>query len=211
MRFRALAAAAAAALTSTANAGAQQVAVTPFVGYRVFGSLTDFTGATADVDAALSYGGMLTYFLQPNTGIEFAYSHQDTDVTLTQPFGGRSRADLKLDEWMIGGHRELVRPYSKVRPYVGAFLGLTRAYSSDGDGSDTRFMVGPDGGVRFSFGEGGRVGANLGARGYFTFAGDGSGSIFCGVGGCAVGFGSSVFFQMDLIAGLSVALGGGRQ
>lgn len=189
---------------------AQGLQLTPFIGYRLFGSLTDYTGTSVDVKDAMSYGGYATYIMQPGTGIEFGFSRQDTEARLSTPFQGVSTYDVKVNQWTLGGHREFAQRNQSVLPFLNGFLGLTHASSSDGDGSQTKFMLGGGGGVKLMNATR-RVGLRLDARGYFTFAGGGGAAIGCGTGGCSVGFGSQALFQTDLTAGVVIGLGGGRR
>ena len=198
-----------AGLTIPGAAYAQGFQLTPFVGYRVFGSLTDYTGTTIEVNDAMSYGGFATFMPQPGLGIEFGFSRQDSEATLSAPFLGVDRFDVKVNQWSLGAHREITRPGSNVRPFAGGFLGVTHMSSSDGDGSATKFMLGGGLGIKV-MSTTGRVGLRLDARGYFTFAGGGGASVGCGTGGCSFGFGSQAFFQMDLLGGLVIGLGGRR-
>jgi hypothetical protein len=195
-------------VTATA-AAAQGFRLTPFVGYRLFGSMTDFYGEEISVDDAMSYGFFATFMRSPLSGFEFGFSRQDSEATLSAPFQGRQTVDVKLNQWSLGAHRELPRPASAVAPFAGGYLGLSHLSSSDGDESVTRFMLGVGGGANVMPGAG-RIGLRLEARTYITFAGSSGATVGCGTGGCGVGFGSQAFFQMDLLAGLNVALGARR-
>jgi hypothetical protein len=206
IRFSLLALATALCLLS-APAQAQNIQLTPFAGGRFFGSLTDYTGTGIDVDDSWSYGGFLTFMQGPAMGYELGYSRQDSDVTLSRPFEGRSRYDVKVDQWTFGVQRHFPRPGQALTPFGGGLLGLTHMYSSDGDESETKFMLGASGGAKFLRPES-LLGLRLEARGYFTFAGGGGAGIGCGFGGCSLGFSSQAFFQMDLIAGVILNFGG---
>lgn len=74
-------------------------------------------------------------------------------------------------------------------------------YSSDGDESETKFMLGASGGAKFLRPQA-PLGLRVEARGYFTFAGGGGAGIGCGPGGCSFGFSGNAFFQLDLVAGV---------
>jgi hypothetical protein len=103
------------------------------------------------------------------------------------------------------GFREAMRSESPARPYGEVGIGLTHLYT-DNNGSSTR--------VSALFGLGVKVfpnprfGLNLATRGYLAFVSSGSGGFYCGTGGgCSVGFSGSLFFQADLMAGVTVKLG----
>lgn len=180
---------------------AQGFQITPFAGGRFFGGLTDYTGTSIDVDDAFSFGGFLTFMQGPAVGYELGYSRQDTEATLSQPFEGRRSFDVKVDQWTFGVQRHFPRPGQSVTPFGGGLLGLTHMYSSDGNESETKFMLGASGGAKLLRPES-PLGLRLEARGYFTFAGGGGAGIGCGFGGCSLGFSSQAFFQLDLVAGV---------
>jgi hypothetical protein len=184
-----------------ATAQAQGVQLTPFGGGRFFGGLTDSRGTDVDVDDSFSFGGFLTFMQSPAMGFELGYSRQDSDVTLSRPFDGRQRYDVKVDQWTFGVQRHFPRPRQALTPFAGGLLGLTHMYSSDGDESETKFMLGASGGAKFLRPES-LLGLRLEARGYFTFVGGGGAGIGCGFGGCSFGFSSDAFFQLDLVAGV---------
>lgn len=190
-----------------APGAAQGFQVTPFAGGRFFGGLSDYTGASIDVNDSWSYGGFLTFMQTPAMGFELGYSRQDSDALLSRPFQGRERYDIKVDQWTFGVQRHFPRPRQALTPFGGGLLGLTHMYSSDGDESETKFMLGASGGAKFLPPES-LLGLRLEARGYFTFAGGGGAGIGCGFGGCSVGFSSDAFFQLDLVAGVILNFGG---
>jgi hypothetical protein len=189
---------------------AQGFQITPFAGGRFFGSLTDYTGTSIDVDDSWSYGGFLTFMQGQDIGYELGYSRQDTDLRLSRPFAGREVYDVKVDQWTFGVQRHFPRPGQALTPFGGGLLGLTHMYSSDGDESETKFMLGASGGGKLLKPDA-PLGLRLEARGYFTFAGGGGAGVGCGTGGCSFGFSSQAFFQLDLVAGIILNFGrGGR-
>ena len=131
---------------------------------------------------------------------------QDSDVSFTVPFGDRTEGDVKIDQWTLGAHRELPSWGSSTIPFGGAFVGLTRGTSSDGDGSSSRFTLGFQGGVN-ALPENRPLGLRFESRAYFTLAGQGGAGIGCGVGGCSYGFGSRAFVQVDFLVGIVFAFG----
>lgn len=185
---------------------AQGLQLTPFVGYRFFGGLTDYYGNSIDVDDAMSFGGFVTFMQNPATSFEFGYSHQDTEAVLSRAFEGRERYDVKVDQWTLGVQRHFPRPEQALTPFGGGLIGMTRMYSSDSDDSVTKFMLGIAGGGKFLRPQS-LLGLRAEARGYFTFAGGGGAGIGCGFGGCSVGFSSDAFFQLDLVAGIILNFG----
>jgi hypothetical protein len=196
-------------LSSVPALQAQQIELTPVVGYRFFGSLTDWTGANISVNDAMSFGGFATYMASPTTGFELGWVRQDSDATLSRPFNGRERYDVKVDYWSLGSVKQIPRPGSNLTPFLSGFLGLSRMTSSDGSDSVNKFLLGGGGGAKIAP-PSAPIGLRLEARGYFTLAGGGGASVGCGIGGCGFGFGGDAFFQLDLLAGLTIGLGGRR-
>jgi hypothetical protein len=188
---------------------AQPFELAPFGGYRFFGSLEDYSGATLESEDAPVFGGLVTYYLDASgedIGLEFGFSRQDSEVDLSVPFEGQQTFDVKIDHWSVGAHILAGSSQATVRPLAGAFLGATHMTSSDGPGSVTRVLTGGQLGARVRP-AGSRVGARLESRGYITLAGKGETYVGCGTGGCSFGFGATVFAQLELIAALSIALG----
>jgi len=190
-------------LVSPVAAAAQTAELTPFAAYRVGGEFVNYS-----VNDNAAYGGILGVDLSrgvgPGVGLEFLYSHQSTEVTTDLP-GLTPRADMKIDQWGLMGFREAMKGQSPARPYGEVGIGLTHLYT-EGNGSSTR--------VNALFGLGvkvfpnPRIGLNLATRGYLAFVSSGSGGFYCGTGGgCSVGFSGSLFFQADLMAGITVKFG----
>ena len=192
------------ALGVAAPIAAQGLQLTPFVGGRFFGGITDYYGNSIDVDDAMSFGGFLTFMQTPAMGFELGYSRQDTDATLSQPFQGRERVDVSVDQWTLGVQRHFPRPNQALTPFGGGLVGLT--HLSAPDESVTKFMLGVSGGGKFLRPRS-LLGLRAEARGYFTLAGGGGAGIGCGIGGCSVGFSSQAFFQLDLVAGVILNFG----
>jgi hypothetical protein len=186
---------AALALFSPAAAAAQHLELAPFVAYRVGG---EFRGVSVVDNEA--YGGTVSFIKPGGFGGQFLYSHQSSEVRIP----GTPDAEMDIDQWGLLGTREISRPGSRARPYVGVGIGITEFHAGVG-GSATRFSTLLDLGVKVFPTT--AVGLTFGARGYLTF-GSSSTGFYCGTGGgCSVGFSGSVFFQADLAAGVIIALG----
>lgn len=204
-RFRFALLVLAASLALPAVAAAQKVQLTPFVGYRMFGSYEGYYGGDYDVKDAMSYGGILGFAPNPWTGIEFLYSHQGTDLEVRPLTGPLETYQLSVDQWALNGYRTLGQSGSRVQPFVGAGAGLTSFYSDELD-SEQRFSLNFDLGLK-AWAPSERVAFRFDARGYMTFVGDGGGGGGCGPGGCYMATTGSIFFQGELTAGLTIGLG----
>jgi len=205
-RFRLALGVLAAAVLLPAAAAAQKVQLTPFVGYRMFGSYEGYYGGDYDVNDAMSYGGILGFAPNPWTGIEFLYSHQGTDLEYRPLTGSLETYQLSVDQWALNGYRTLGQSGSKVQPFVGAGAGLTSFYSDEALNSEQRFSLNFDLGLK-AWAPSERVAFRFDARGYMTFVGNGGGGGGCGTSGCYMAVSGSVFFQGELTAGLTIGLG----
>lgn len=206
-RPRCLAGALALLLALPAVATAQKVQLTPLVGYRVFGSYSGFYGGDYDVKDNLAWGGILGFAPSPWGGIEFLYSHQGSDLSYRPPAGAEETYNISVDQWALNGWRDLGQSGSKVRPFVGGGAGLTSFYSDDLVGSEQRFALNFNLGLRV-WAPSERVALRLDTRGFLTFVGDGGGGGGCtSGGGCYLAFSGSAFFQGEISAGLTIGLG----
>ena len=194
----------AALLTVSADAAAQTVEVTPFVGYRVGGGFFSVAaGRVVDDDAAPSVGllvnvgvGMAT----PGLKLEGLFSREEMRVEVRpySLFESSTIVRVEVDQIQLGGIQEFGQ--TRVRPFVSGLLGLTR-YAAAGD-TEVRFSVGAGGGVKLFATR--NIGLRLDARTYVTFV-DVDGAWVCGGNRCLIGFDVSPIWQGDFTAGLIVA------
>lgn len=113
--------------------------------------------------------------------------------------------DLTVDYYQIGVAQELA-PGEQMVPFGIATLGAVRYIPKDSQFDDEwMFAITLGGGVRYYFNP--KIGLRLGTRLMMPLSFSGGG-LFCGTGGCNVGFGSySTFLQIDVSAGLTFKLG----
>ncbi len=187
-------------LADAANAQETRVEITPFVGYRTGGGVTDSaTGAKYSLGASASWGAVADVsFGGPGRWVELLWTRQETTVPNADAFGP-SQSSLTLDTFLVGGRWETA-PNSTLSPFLAGLVGLTRL---DAAGSGTsRFTASLSGGVKVmplpNFG------LRLEARALAIFATGGS-SAFCGMSGCTVGFTGWGELQGEFSAGLVVA------
>ena len=176
--------------------------ITPYAGLRVSGDMEDGdTGTKFGPDDSSTYGLTLSIPWQPNTELEFWYSHQSTDIDLSAA-GGRSNTNLDLDYLHLGGTL-FFEPQKYAVPFFVFTVGATRADSSEPEAkSDTfpSFSIG--GGWQF-FPEK-RIGLRLEGRVLGTLV-DSNSAVFCGVNpagsGCAINLSGDMLWQFELMAG----------
>ena len=191
-----------------AAARGQMVEITPVAGYRFGGGFTTAAGiepaATAvdfEVEDAASFGVHLGVRVAEDGELEILYSRQDTRLGTDELFTGEPLFDLALETWQFGGNYLFAEEGSRLRPYIGVGLGITRLLPEPADLQDeTRFSASFAGGVKVWLGR--HVGLRFEARGFFTVL-ESEGNAFCGTGGeCLVHAKGSDISQGEARAGL---------
>lgn len=177
-----------------------RIQITPQVGYRTGGSLTESAnGAQYTLDASTSWGAVADVALGgKGRYVELAWLRQETKVPYANAFGP-GQSELTLDTFLVGGHWDTA-PDSLFRPFLSGLVGLTRLDAA-GSGT-TRFTASLSGGVKVMPVE--NFGLRFEARGLYIVGGGGS-SAFCGPSGCTIGFSSSGMLQGDFSAGVVIA------
>jgi hypothetical protein len=180
---------------------AQQVEITPLVGYQFGGKITVQRG-TLNIKDDLNYGVILDITVRPNTQLELSYSRQDTQVEFRGAVVDNPVIDATVEYWQIGGLIEY--PRDRVRPFGLFTLGATHFNPKEtGIGSVWRFSGTIGGGVKVFLSP--NIGVRLQGRLLLPYISGGS-SIFCGLpGGCYVTVGGRVLLQADATAGLILA------
>jgi hypothetical protein len=195
-------------LVAAPVARAQTVEITPLVGYRIGGALstTAGTGPAAsigeyEVKDSASFGAHLGFRVAADGEIEVLYSRQNTRLETGGLFTGEPLFDLALETWQAGGNYLFGEKGSRLRPYVGVGLGVTRLLPGPPSLRDeTRFCASFAGGVKVWLGR--HLGLRLEARGFFTVLESDSDS-FCGSGeGCLIHVSGSDIDQGELRTGL---------
>jgi hypothetical protein len=180
------------------------VEIAPFIGYRFGGSVGDtFSAARYGIDGARSEGVTISVPVRRDIAVELLFSRQDTGVDVAG-HPGTKRYDLTIDHWMLGAAGDFPGRSGRVRPFVAAYLGLTRIQSSnDYTTSNGYFSAAIGGGVKFDLAE--HVGVRVDARAYAVFVRSGAGAI-CGPAGCSLAFAGNAMFQGEVAASLFLKL-----
>lgn len=176
-----------------------QFSVSPFIGYRVGGdfrvndtgqriSLADHASFALAVDARADEGSQYELF----------YSRQSTDLR----GDGTLLGSIVVEYLHIGGTVDLVDD-SRIKPYVGGGLGVTRLSPGLAPGSDdTRFSASLSLGLRAPLTQ--HLALRFETRGYFTPLNTDT-AVFCrsdqGGALCRIRARGSSFFQGDFFAG----------
>jgi hypothetical protein len=188
-------------LATPVAAGAQQVEVAAFGGYRAGGDLfEEAAGTPLDLDGGLAIGAIVDVFLDDRTAVAVTWSHQQATVdlpgTLETPW---QRETLSIDHLLVGGTEQFGT--GRVRPFLTGALGLTR-FGADDD-AEVRFAVAAGGGVKAMASR--HVGLRLDGRVYAVFVDGGVGRGICVPAGCVVGVHVSTLWQAEFTAGLVLA------
>jgi opacity protein-like surface antigen len=193
-----LTALAAALLLGATAAQAQSVQITPFVGYAFGGSVRDTVlEESRSFDAALDYGGTLSFPMSEHWRFELLYSRQATKLA-----GGLgSSFDVTIERYMGGFQEE--KGEGNVRWFGTVWFGATRFVPGlGGYDSETKFGAGVGLGVKTFPAK--NVGLRLEARGFYTLV-KGEGGAFCANGTCLFAFSGTGLWQGDVSAGLILA------
>jgi len=185
-------------LVAAAGAHAQSVQITPFAGYAFGGSVRD-TGLDEErsFDAALAYGGAISFPISESWRFELLYSRQPTKLE-----GGLgSSFDVTIERYLAGFQEE--KGQENVRWFGSVWVGATRFVPGlDGFDTATKFGGGVGLGVKTFFGK--NVGLRLEARGFYTLV-SGEGGVACVNGNCLFAFSGNGLWQGDVGAGLILA------
>jgi hypothetical protein len=184
-------------LAVAAGAHAQTVQLTGFAGW-------DFGGAVRDTafeqdrsfEAALAYGGTVSFPISQSWRFELLYSRQETQLEggVAEPF------DVTIERYMGGFQEE--KGEGSARWFGTVWLGATRFVPGGGYDAVTKFGVGVGLGVKTFFGK--NVGLRLETRGYWTLV-SGEGGVACVNGTCLFAFSGSGMWQGDVNGGLILA------
>ena len=194
-------------------APAQQIEVTPFVGFAATDVAQEESSRhyhghdtpelrfdeSIDVDEDSIYGLSLALGLTRHTQIELLYSQQRTSYRDTTDREDR-RFDLDLDYTHVGIAYQWT--LDRVEPFVVASLGTTRV-ASDLAPADDVFSVSGGGGIKLMLND--RLGLRFAGR-VFVSAIDEDDPLLCPVATCG-GEGEEALAQFDLSAGLVLRFG----
>jgi hypothetical protein len=186
-------------LAVAAQAEAQQIEITPFVGYQFGGELEeiDDDSITRKLDQSPTWGLMLNVGITNLDQVEFYYSSQGTDLNR----GVEPAVGVTIDHFQIGAIHQYA-PSRPINPYIGISLGASK-FVIGGD-SDTRFSGSLSGGVKMV------VSDHLGFRfdGRVFGISTGSNPITCSDEFCIGYPDTSIIWQYTINAGVMIHFGG---
>jgi hypothetical protein len=204
---------AAAVLLAVASVPAisQTVEITPVIGYRVGGSFSVAPGiepASTAADVAVkdagAWGIHLGFRVAPDGEIEVLYARQPTELRTDGLFTGEGLFDLTLETWQFGGLYLFADEGARLRPYIGAGLGITRLLPGPpGLQDETRFSASFAAGIKVALGR--HLALRAEGRGFFTVL-ESDSNPFCGTGtgSCVVRVSGQDISQAEIRAGLTL-------
>jgi len=193
------------AVTSIA-AAERDVEIAPSLGFRSGASLDSSTAgiASAEADAALSWGLSVGWKVRPDGWLEVLFDHETLEFrqsTGSDPH----RFDVGVDYLQVGGGYE--PPREGMRPYVTAAVGLGWFGSDPGSVSESTGLSGSIGGG-FKVPVGKKVLFRLEARAWALLT-SGALAVDCGPG-CRFSLSGEGFWQVGARAAVAFCPSGAR-
>ncbi|MCP4203555.1 MAG: porin family protein [bacterium] len=190
-------------LLAASAAGAQQVEITPFVGFQFGGWLTDdhgFSFDELDIEESESFGLIADFAINRHAQIELLYSLQETELELLGFRRLRRSFDLDIEYFHVGFLWQWL-PTEEIRPFVVGSLGAVNLNLEGGE-DETRFSISFGGGVKLLFND--HTGVRFEGRFYNSFIEDDE-EVFCNPDFCFAYEDTNLLFQFELKAGFILA------
>ena len=186
-------------LAAAAQTEAQQIEITPFVGYQFGGELEEIGDEpiTRKLDQSPTWGLMLDVDITSLDQVEIYYSSQGTDLNR----GVEPAVGVTIDHFQIGAIHQYA-PSRPINPYIGISLGASK-FVIEGD-SDTRFSGSLSGGVKMVVSD--HLGFRFDARVFGISTG--SNPITCSDELCIGYPDTSIIWQYTINAGVMIHFGG---
>jgi hypothetical protein len=181
---------------------AAQVEVVPFGGYRFGGSLdVPDEGGTLETKDAAAWGASLAFQVAEDGEIEALFARQSTRLDGGGLFTSRPRFDLAIETYQLGGNYLLGEDADRLRPYIGAGLGVSRLVPKPAElQAETRFSASFAAGLKAYLSP--HFGVRVEVRGFFTVL-ESDHRVFCGSqSGCLVDASGSELSQAEARGGL---------
>lgn len=189
-------------LTAGSQLKAQNIELTPIVGYETAAKINT-TGGDLRINDGLVYGGALNVGLGGGRYAEFSYTHMASDLSI-EGVVREDICDLAVDYYSLGALQELM-PGAKATPYGLFTLGIVNYRpTSGGYSSENKMHVSLAGGVKIRASE--RIGIRLQARLLMPLYYAGT-YFSVGTGGAGYGISGGIRgVQGDFTAGLFLVL-----
>ena len=183
---------------------AAQVEIVPFAGYRFGGSLdVPDEGSALETKDSAAWGVSLAYQVAEDGEIEALFARQSTRLDSGGLFTSQPRFDLAIEIYQLGGNYLFGEDHDRVRPYIGAGLGVSRLVPEPAAlESETRFSASFAAGLKAYLNP--HFGLRVEVRGFFTVL-ESDNQVFCGSQGesvCLINATGSELSQAEARAGL---------
>ncbi len=177
---------------------AEELRVTPYLGYRVGGEFEDFaTSNRLKLKEGDAYGLIVSW--GQDATYELLLSRQETELTASQTVAPSVLFDVDVTNILFSGRNILNK---EVGSFMSGVVGMTR-YSPgvSGFSTETRFALGAGAGIDYRVSK--ALDIRLEGRAVATFL-DSSGGVFCSsASGCAIFADSDVVWQVEFISGFT--------
>lgn len=194
------------AITSL-NIKAQNIEITPFVGYT-FQNKFAISGGEARLEDGLTYGATAAFAVGNDNTIELLYSRQETRVVANSIFFDEPFVrNAAMNYIMVGGNKVLPSITDDLQFTGGMKIGMAIVDSPENDfNTITKFAAGLNVGFKYFFSD--AIGLRGGMNLNFPITDIGAGIGWSSSGGTSVGVsGWSPIVQFAFTGGLAVRLG----
>jgi opacity protein-like surface antigen len=178
-------------------AHAQEIEITPLLGYTTAGNIERTARVIDDLEIASSFtwGAQVGFFFGPHLGFEVSWAQQETKLSVETASGRASLFDIDAGQLHGNFIYQFSDEQSRVRPYVLAGLGATFFRSADQQ-NETKLSWALGGGAKVFVQE--HVGIKLQAKYNPTRLNGDTGGDFCD----PFGFCQSTLNQFELGGGV---------
>ena len=177
---------------------ADELRVTPYLGYRVGGEFEDFATSTRlKLKEGDAYGLIVSW--GQDATFELLYSKQETELTASQSVSPSVLFDVDVTNILFSGRNILNK---EVGTFMSGVVGMTRYNPGiSGFSTETRFAIGAGGGIDYRISK--ALDIRLEGRAIATFLDTNSGVFCSSASGCAVFTDSDVIWQFEFITGFT--------
>ncbi len=206
-RYSLIAASLALALTSTPALGQRHKAeLTAFAGWQ-FGSSVNVFNGKLSIESDWNYGGILDFIVRRGGAVELYYGRQPTNLKITPTVGVVESVPMTVQYFQIGGlgymEQGITQPFAKFTLGATYYKPDAQTLGGINISDEWRFSVGLGLGVKAFPSE--RVGVRLEGNLFGTFLDTNSG-LWCGFGGCSLGFFGAGMLQANINGGVTLAI-----
>lgn len=189
-------------LASASQINAQQIELSPLIGYET-GAYIHYNGGDLHIIGGMNYGGSMDVGMGHGRYVELSYTRMNGRLDNETNHNTVTLTDLNVDYYSIGVLQEM-RPDEKVTPYGMFTLGWVNYRPLDNYSNENKMHISLAGGVKINASE--KVAIRLQARLLMPLFYTG-GTIYVGGGGAGYGVSGGIYgVQGDFTAQLVIKL-----